>query len=400
MTRTEQEGLLTFCDYKGFLQPRTRFRGFKLAARLDDNVFGHVVAVPEPKAYFNNGQGVDYPLFTRGWTYQEHQLSPRILVYGSCEMIYWCAESSHRDGGNEHPYWQEHNQYAGSLFYQAQLGASGAATEHPKSWGDIVENYSQRHLTVEDDKLPALAAVAERYAEIAPVTEYLAGMWRQDLLLQCLWRVWDPKKTRRPKSYRAPSWSWAALDGEVYPWTPPDDDATNDKTERRVTCQLLHAETTLRSQKMRFGGASAGLMRVRAKMRPVLVLFNQDSRRPALNLCHGRDPDATDEDLALLMQLGGVDSRLTLNIDVAADWSAGAEVVLWSVEVYANYHVGPQGEIQDGEGILLQPVMEGAAASVDVFRRVGQISAQSQEYMREPYWFDERDSTWAVITIV
>jgi hypothetical protein len=359
-----------------------------------------VVAVPEPKAYFKNGQGVDYSLFTRGWTYQEHQLSPRILVYGACELIYWCAESSHRDGGSEHPYWQEHNQYAALLLYQAQLGASGATIEHPKSWGDIVENYSQRHLTVEDDKLPALAAVAERYAEIAPVTEYLAGMWRENLLLQCLWRVWDPKKTRRPKNYRAPSWSWAALDGEVYPWTPPDDNDTDDKIEMRVTCQLLHAETILCSQKMRFGGASAGLMRVRAKMRPVLVTFNQDSRRPALNLCHGRDPNATDEDLALLMQLGGVDSRLTLNIDVAADWSAGTEVVLWSMEVHANYHVGPQGGIHDGEGILLQPVMEAAAARVDVFRRVGQISAPSQEYMREPYWFDERESTWGVITIV
>ena len=339
---------------------------------------------------------VDYPLFTRGWTYQEHQLSPRILIYGSCEMLSWCAEATHRDGGNEHPHWQEHNQYAGLLFYQGQLGTSHSTSHHPKAWGDVIENYSQRKLTVEDDKLPAVGAVAERYAETAKVSEYLAGMWREELLLQCLWRVWNPKKTRRPGKYRAPSWSWAALDGDVEPWV----DEGGEGKVRKVECELIHAETELCSVKMRFGSVKGGSMRVRARMRRVLWFNHDEYRRgryQALNLCHGRGPEVEDEELALLMQWGGMDPRLTLNIDVVGEWPVDEEIVLWSMEVYAT---GVEGEVESGEGILLQQVDNGSAAGADVFRRVGRISVQSQDYMREPCWFNKREAEWKDITII
>ncbi|KAK0648256.1 heterokaryon incompatibility protein-domain-containing protein [Cercophora newfieldiana] len=398
---------------EGFLHPRTSFRGFTLSARLSSNVFGHVLAVPEPKAALRSGASTaghthDYPLFTRGWTYQEHQLSPRILIYGTCGMLYWCPSSSHRDGGNEHPGWQEQNEYAALLFYQAQLGTSNAAFSHPRSWGDVVENYSQRKLTVESDKLPAVAAVAERYVELAeresmPVGDYLAGMWRGELLLQCLWRVWDPTKARHPKaSYRAPSWSWAALEGDVYPWSSPGEDGGEDPLGMRVTCELIHAETTLCSARIRFGSVSAGFMRIRAKMRRVLW-FNYDEHRngryQALNLRHGRDPSASDDELALLMQGGGTDPRLTIGIDVAGDWAANEEIVLWSAEVYSACSSETNVEVE-GEGLLLHEVTDGALAGVDTFRRVGRISVCSQEYMREPYWFNERESEWREITIV
>lgn len=388
--------LLTILS-QGFLQPRTEFKGFKLAARLDDNVFGHVIAMPEPRFLLGSAHPAEYPLFTRGWTYQEHQLSPRILIYGSREMIYWCADSSHRDGGNERPHWQEHNHYASLLFYQAQLGASQAGSvvfEHPRSWGDVVENYSKRKLTVENDKLPAVAAVAEQYAKTAPVTDYLAGLWREDLLLQCLWRVWDPKKTRRPQQYRAPSWSWAALDGDVYPWS-----ALSDETAvRQVSCVLMHAETTLCSANMRFGNVKAGVMRIRAKMRQVLWLNYDEYRNgkyQALNLSCGRHPDMSDEELALLSELGGADPRLTINIDVVGEWAAGKEIMLWSAEVYSVSRCDTVDEIQSGEGILLQPV-----AGADLFRRVGTISVQSRKYMREPCWFSDRSAEWREVTII
>lgn len=236
---------------EGFLQPRAQYRGFNLAARLDDNVFGHVIAMSEPKWFSNAGLGRTYPLFSRGWTYQEHRLSPRILVYGQCEMVYWCGEASHRDGGHERPYWQSHNQYASRIFYLGQLGSGDQGRlpqkpNHPAAWADVIENYSSRDLTVDDDKLPAVAAVAEKYAEIAPVTDYLAGLWREDFLTQCLWRVWDPTKTSRLQSYRAPSWSWASVNGAVYPWAPLEPSGDKD-----TSCVLLGAETLLGKDPLR-----------------------------------------------------------------------------------------------------------------------------------------------------
>ncbi len=44
---------------------------------------------------------------------------------------------------------------------------------------------------------------------------YLAGMWEWNLARQLLWYVVYDKETKRSSSHRAPSWSWACLDGEL-----------------------------------------------------------------------------------------------------------------------------------------------------------------------------------------
>lgn len=44
--------------------------------------------------------------------------------------------------------------------------------------------------------------------------DYLAGMWRVDLTVDLLWRVTGTGT--RPSTCRAPSWSWASVDGEIY----------------------------------------------------------------------------------------------------------------------------------------------------------------------------------------
>lgn len=49
---------------------------------------------------------------------------------------------------------------------------------------------------------------------------YLAGLWEGILPSQLLWQVFDSQKydgrpSIRPPHYRAPSWSWASLDGFV-----------------------------------------------------------------------------------------------------------------------------------------------------------------------------------------
>lgn len=75
-------------------------------------------------------------------------------------------------------------------------------------------------LTKEDDKLPAISGVAKKYEHILKDT-YVAGLWLSRLHTELLWRPKEFTATvmnptiYRPSSYRAPSWSWASINGSV-----------------------------------------------------------------------------------------------------------------------------------------------------------------------------------------
>ncbi|KAK2771820.1 heterokaryon incompatibility protein [Colletotrichum kahawae] len=110
------------------------------------------------------------------------------------------------------------------------LAAKGSATgrlgppEPPSTaqfladWNATVEHYSNLHLTMASDKLVALSGLASdlkrRLNELQPGPHrYLAGLWEEELITQLAWEVEGSAK--RVSQYRAPSWSWACLDGEI-----------------------------------------------------------------------------------------------------------------------------------------------------------------------------------------
>lgn len=82
------------------------------------------------------------------------------------------------------------------------------------AWEPIVESYTRRAMTDRSDKLKALSAIAEIYAESHNHT-YLAGLWRESLPLGLCWMVEQGLREPRPKEFRAPSWSWASIDMPV-----------------------------------------------------------------------------------------------------------------------------------------------------------------------------------------
>ncbi|KAF5006127.1 hypothetical protein FDECE_7465 [Fusarium decemcellulare] len=90
------------------------------------------------------------------------------------------------------------------------------------TWRDLIINYSKRLLTRRQDKLVAIAAVAEVFAEqhgLGP-HDYVAGLWKQTLVPDLQWHLIRPA-TREYKPavesgpWVAPSWSWASVDCEV-----------------------------------------------------------------------------------------------------------------------------------------------------------------------------------------
>jgi len=98
-------------------------------------------------------------------------------------------------------------------------------------WLSLVEDYSRRKLTVGLDKLTALAGVARAIAEDTH-DEYYAGIWKHHIFEDLYWRTYPQEEMHIPGKellrkgawigqvsraveYRAPTWSWASIDGPV-----------------------------------------------------------------------------------------------------------------------------------------------------------------------------------------
>ncbi|KAH7148175.1 hypothetical protein EDB81DRAFT_758627 [Dactylonectria macrodidyma] len=76
----------------------------------------------------------------------------------------------------------------------------------------------------EDDKLPAMAGLAARFAlngtsnedRSVPDNSYLAGLWTEDLLRGLCWNVDRHYPLGgAPSAYTAPSWSWASVKSAI-----------------------------------------------------------------------------------------------------------------------------------------------------------------------------------------
>jgi hypothetical protein len=93
-------------------------------------------------------------------------------------------------------------------------------TFHKDIWWNLVEAYSQRFLTDPLDKLRAMQGLALRAERDLKrrglqTTKYVKGHWMgDDFTPSLLWYISDAKALR-PAEDRAPSWSWASVDGRV-----------------------------------------------------------------------------------------------------------------------------------------------------------------------------------------
>jgi hypothetical protein len=168
-------------------------------------------------------------LLKRGWTMQECILPKRILHFTRGELIWECNTICDCQCGcpGLHECWKrlDHHQALTQVTVDPEEGAihisdmlRGTSVEKIYwSWDRLVEDYSQRSLTVLSDKLSAVSGLAQdvRQRLGAPPTDFLAGIWRHDLPNGLLWHVTGSPPPLRPDSWRAPSWSWASCDGGI-----------------------------------------------------------------------------------------------------------------------------------------------------------------------------------------
>lgn len=212
------------------------------------------------------------PLTQRAWVVQERVLAPRSLYFAQSQLFWECRELHACEtfpGGVPVALVSDIPEAAASgavvsvkAFRQtaralrgrsvAELRASfGGARElgdfrqHESAyqvWNEILGMYARCGLSDARDKLVAISGVAKEFAD-AVGDEYVAGLWRENLVNGLLWQVWDLDEcmnkyeehrkdpARRPAGYRAPTWSWASVDAPMTRMDPHEPEFSGEYVE-------------------------------------------------------------------------------------------------------------------------------------------------------------------------
>jgi hypothetical protein len=112
-------------------------------------------------------------------------------------------------------------------------------------WYSILQDYNNRQLTYGRDKLVAISGVAKYILKHSGLNdEYHAGIFKSMLPHALMWRIPqqkrqnDPWMNTRPEKYRAPSWSWASMEGYL------DFERCWKYVEEPATCEVVGTGST------------------------------------------------------------------------------------------------------------------------------------------------------------
>ncbi|KAH7110713.1 heterokaryon incompatibility protein-domain-containing protein [Dactylonectria macrodidyma] len=158
----------------------------------------------------------EHPLDKRGWTLQEFMLSSRMLIFSDYELLWQCKEVDLRGvTGRGLEYLQPLEALPWTVFDDdAEPDFGNLDSDKIYLWKTIVQQYTERKLTDLEDRLRAITGI----------TSELETLWR-DMNIYGLWKIWfiellawyKPHVDREQKRWlkRAPSWSWASLNGVI-----------------------------------------------------------------------------------------------------------------------------------------------------------------------------------------
>ncbi|KAH6886191.1 HET-domain-containing protein [Thelonectria olida] len=164
---------------------------------------------------------LESPLRSRAWVLQEVYLSKRSLSLTRRQIWWECRQNLACEtfpGGV--PMGLIRKDVAESMQELTRQTAESQAAESTdvsaihSTWISLVERYTQCGLTVLSDRMMAFSGIAQMFPEHRNMkTQYMAGVWRTQLPLALMWSTVKIFWTYRPDTYRAPSWSWASVEG-------------------------------------------------------------------------------------------------------------------------------------------------------------------------------------------
>jgi hypothetical protein len=223
---------------------------FTLRFAPSDGTFGLICLTP---SLIENLSVITDPITNRAWTLQESLLSSRLLIYSGTQLLWRCKTSFKKSGGllpwafyaerapiltlSEPLPIDKGKEYSLSLtpaqidiwfgddsydINQEQppdyVDPGGIKLTQPaKEWLRIVSIYSWRQMAIPSDVFLAIGGIAEEIYRVTNWT-YCAGLWLQSIIVGLAWRRQmgsEERPTKRARPWRAPSWSWASLDGPI-----------------------------------------------------------------------------------------------------------------------------------------------------------------------------------------
>ncbi len=231
----------------------------------------------------------------RAWTYQEDVLSTRSLKFCSNYLLWKCksANASHM-----------HNEEELKTGKAMNISYDQFESQKNIHWSGVVSEYTWREMSVPGDKLLAVSAVAKEYADFLKASgrderpEYLAGLWRHTLKGDLYWEVntSNPKRPR-PTTYRAPSWSWASVDGGAVAF--PD----LEEASEMMVFEIIECSVQLVSPLAPFGSVASGYLIVKGRIveeiwdREAERLLRQAKKDSDIENLPKGHPDAIEKDL-------------------------------------------------------------------------------------------------------
>lgn len=152
------------------------------------------------------------PLGRRAWTLQERFLAPRTLHFGK-ELLWECQEEILSETFPDRMS-EVHCGLSSVVLKKREINSHlGETIELLRSfWDAVIEVYTSTALSKPADKLVALSGIA-RWTHDRLGTTYVCGLWKELLQHQLLWRATGSYPWPKNAAYRAPSWSWAAVEG-------------------------------------------------------------------------------------------------------------------------------------------------------------------------------------------
>ncbi|KAK7976595.1 C2H2 finger domain-containing protein [Apiospora arundinis] len=255
--------------------------------QVSKDQFGSVMVVP-----FRDGPE---PLNRRGWSLQESFLTPRLLVFTDHMTVWKC----HR--GFQPRDYEPHNQSraflkpvkVGSLDYriewrlwyeqvgyvptawwisvenEALVRLANRTDEYQESrqqlslWQSIVCQYTERNLSENRDRLPAISAVAQALSPLSK-SNYYAGLWGRYLVHELQWFYFPTYGQPRFKPALGPSWSWVTAN--------EGGSGIHFSICKTVRAEVISCETTLVSENNPYGEVTGGELVIRGHMQPVGII--------------------------------------------------------------------------------------------------------------------------------
>lgn len=322
--------------------------------------------------------GPTEPVESRAWCLQERFLSPRALVFASQTVEYHC-QTAIVNLGHAACDLEVIRQRLPEIVFRPETDLPSELSAEDwgalrVAWSNVLTSYTRRAVTDPADKLVALGGVAAHFHRLRN-SRYLAGIWEDTLRDDLLWCT-DGEPRARPAGYRAPSWSWAAIDGQVFLHV-------RDPDQRGGTvqlCKVVRCDVTLAREVLPFGGVTSGTLVLRAPM----VRALRGDPDPAAGWraeLHAVATDAPPNSSNRGARIG------TALLDCDAD-DCAREV--WAVPMRWNKSEPAV------EGLIVVPVSAENGHSGTRYRRVGYFQMQELS-LWEPAWFDGVPSTEFVV---